>query len=216
MAIIDKLRELVEPLCADLALEIYDLELNGGIFRVAVDKEGGVGMTDIAELTRCISRALDAHDPISGHYTLEVSSPGLERALRTPEHFRRAVGSPVKLKLVPGAVAGRRLEGVLDAADDAGCTLRLTGGTTQQVSYDLIDKARTVFVWGPTPRPSDVAKSKPAAKAKKSAPSAEKTKKQPAGARPGSVAPAVPPVDGASEAATVRPASEDAGKVVNA
>jgi ribosome maturation factor RimP len=195
MAIIDKLRELVEPLCADLGIEIYDLELNGGVFRVSVDRDGGIGMTDIAELTRSISRALDVHDPISGHYTLEVSSPGLERPLRTPEHYRRAVGSPVKLKLVPGAVAGRRLEGLLVAADDTACTLRLSGGAEQQLAYDLIDKARTVFEWGPTPRPSDAAK----AKAKPAAPT--KTKKQPSGA-PGT--------------ATVRPASDDAGKVVNA
>lgn len=195
MAIIDKLREFVEPLCADLGVEIYDLELNGGIFRVSVDRDGGIGMTDIAELTRSISRALDVHDPISGHYTLEVSSPGLERPLRTPEHYRRAVGSPVKLKLVPGAVAGRRLEGLLVAADDTACTLRLSGGAEQQLAYDLIDKARTVFEWGPTPRPSDAAK----AKAKPASPT--KTKKQPSGA-PG--------------AATVRPASDDAGKVVNA
>lgn len=199
MAMIDRLRELVEPLCASLDLEIYDLDMNGGVFRVAVDKEGGVGLSDIAELTRQISRTLDEHDPISGRYTLEVSSPGLERPLRTPEHFRRAVGSPVKLKLVPGAVAGRRLEGLLAAADDAGCTLRLAGGAEQQVAYDLIDKARTVFEWGPTPRPGDVAKAKQAAPAKAKQPT--KTKKQPSGA-PG--------------AATVRPASEDAGKVVNA
>ena len=72
MALIDRLREIVEPLCLDLSVELYDLELNGGVLRVTVDQAEGIGMAAIAPLTREISRALDVHDPISGHFTLEV------------------------------------------------------------------------------------------------------------------------------------------------
>lgn len=59
MAIIDRLREIVEPFCLDLAVELYDIDLNGGVFKVSIDKPGGVDLTDIAQLTREISRALD-------------------------------------------------------------------------------------------------------------------------------------------------------------
>ena len=118
-AMTDRLRELVDPLCAELGLSIYDLDMNGGVFRVAVDKDGGVGLTDIAELTRRISRALDEHDPIAGQFTLEVSSPGLERALRTPSHWQWAIGRQVSIKTIPDHRLGReqlRLE--VDRSND--------------------------------------------------------------------------------------------------
>lgn len=174
MAIIDRLRTIVEPLCAELDLEIYDLDMQGGVFRVAVEKpsaaeSGGVGMADIAELTRSISRTLDELDPISGKYTLEVTSPGLERPLRTPAHFRRAVAGAVKVKLVPGIALGRRVDGVLVSADDDGFVLRLADGTEARVAYDQVEKARTVFEWGPAPKPGG-----PKATAPKSPPSAKK------------------------------------------
>ncbi|HUS61652.1 MAG TPA: ribosome maturation factor RimP [Acidimicrobiales bacterium] len=196
MAIIDRLREIVEPLCLDMAVELYDLELNGGVLKVTVDKDGGIGMADIAPLTREISRALDVHDPISGHFTLEVTSPGLERTLRTPAHFTRAIGSAVKVKLRPGVIEDRRVEGVVLAADDAGVVLdALTeGGEQRRFSYADIDKARTVFAWGPTPRPSDVAAKKAPAK-----PSAKKKR-----------------AAGTPAASAELPATADAVKVVNA
>ena len=89
-------------------LDLYDLELNGGVLRVVVDRRdaGGVGMDAITQVTRPVSRALDEHDPIDGRFTLEVSSPGLERTLRTPEHFRGAVGTVVAVK-TPRAPPGR-------------------------------------------------------------------------------------------------------------
>ena len=141
MAIIDKLRELVEPLCADLALEIYDLELNGGVFRVAVDKEGGVGMTDIAELTRCISRALDVHDPISGHYTLEVSSPGMERPLERSADFERFKGSRVRVKM-PGEFGRRQFTGVLGGLEEGSLILEVAGGRLERIQLDQIERVR--------------------------------------------------------------------------
>ena len=75
----ERVRTLVEPLVAELDLDLYDLEHTGGVLRVLVDQPGGVDIDAIAALTRAISRALDEHDPIPGEYTLEVSSPGLER-----------------------------------------------------------------------------------------------------------------------------------------
>lgn len=179
VALIDRLREIVEPLCLDLSVELYDLELNGGVLKVTVDQAEGIGMAAIAPLTREISRALDVHDPISGHFTLEVTSPGLERALRTPAHYVRAIGTPIKLKLRPGVAEDRRVEGMVLAADDTGVVLgpAPSRADERRFAYVDIDKARTVFEWGPTPRPSDAA----AKKAPTKTGATKKTAKQPAG-----------------------------------
>lgn len=151
----ERVRELVVPLVTDLGLDLYDLELTGGALRVVVEQPGGVGMDAITELTRRISRALDEHDPISGHFTLEVSSPGLERTLRTPTHYAGAVGTPVTVKLSARIDGDRRLTGVLREADDDGIVVELDdpAGETRRVAYPDIERARTVFVWGPAPKP---------------------------------------------------------------
>jgi ribosome maturation factor RimP len=167
----DRVRLLIEPLVADVGVDLYDLELNGGSLRVLVDLPGGVDMGVITELTRRISRALDEHDPISGHFTLEVSSPGLERPLRTPEHFVRAVGTKVTVKTVSGLEGGRRVAGTLIEADDDGIVVELDqpGGERRHLAHDEIERARTVFEWGPAPKPGKGPKapSSKAAKAKK-------------------------------------------------
>src|SRR3546814_9850277 len=76
--------EIIAPLVEAAGLDLYDLELAGGVLRVLVDREGGADIDAISKLTRATSRALDEHDPIAGSYTLEVSTPGLER--RSEEH----------------------------------------------------------------------------------------------------------------------------------
>ena len=221
MALIDRLRELVEPLCLDLGVELYDLDLNGGIFRVTIDKAGGVGIDDIAELTREVSRMLDAEDPISGRYTLEVSSPGLERLLRTPTHFARAVGGTVKCKLRAGAGTERRLEGELASADDTGIVLRTVTGE-RRVAYDDIDKARTVFVWGPTSKPGTAPKPSPGTAPKPSPGTASKQSKNARSPHSGAAAtsaagePAANQPTGAPGASTESSATSDAVKVVKA
>jgi ribosome maturation factor RimP len=155
MAISDKLHAIVDPICAELALELVDLEYSGGVVRVTVDREGGIDMEAIAAATRAISRAFDEHDPISGKFLLEVSSPGLERTLRTPAHFQRAVGSKVRIKTKPGLEGDRRIDGTLRAADDDGVTIVVADpdGSERHVRYDDVERARTVFEWGPTPKP---------------------------------------------------------------
>lgn len=168
------LRAILQPLAADLGVEIFDLEFTGGVLRVALDRaDGGVDIDVIAAATRLFSRALDAEDPIPGRYTLEVSSPGLERPLRAPAHFRWAVGRVVTLKTVPTADGPRRIQGTLERADDHGCTVvadhvdgqpvdLATGGAPRfDLAYDDIAQARTVFEWGPTPRPGQGPSSRP-------------------------------------------------------
>jgi ribosome maturation factor RimP len=152
MTTADRLRELIEPLAADQGVDLYDLDLGAGKLEVTVDRAGGIDMQAIAALTRAISRRLDEVDPIAGHYTLEVSSPGLERALRTPAHFASAVGREVSIKTVAGIEGDRRIRGAIQSADDLTVTVA-TGDETRTVSYDDIEKARTVFEWGGQPKP---------------------------------------------------------------
>ena len=160
MGISDRLHDIVDPICTELDLELVDLEYAGAVVRVTIDRPGGIDMEAIAKVTRAVSRAFDEHDPIAGRFTLEVSSPGLERTLRTSSHFQRAVGSTVRIKSRPGVEGARRIDGLLSAADDDGCTVTLASpaGETRHVRYDDIERARTVFEWGPAPKPG----SKPA------------------------------------------------------
>ena len=104
--------------------------------------------SSIATLSRAISRSLDEHDPIEGHYTLEVGTPGLERPLRTATHFAHAVGSTVKVKTKPGTEGDRRLEGTITSADDDTVTVTSDDGTARRLAYADIERARTTFEWG--------------------------------------------------------------------
>ena len=148
----DRVAALIAPDLASLSLSLYDIEFAGGVLRVVVDRPGGVDLDAIAAITRATSRLLDEHDPVAGHYTLEVSSPGLERRLRTPQHFAGAVGETVKLKLRAGAAADRRVTGVLASADDDAAVVRLADLATLRVAYSDIQQARTVFEWEATPK----------------------------------------------------------------
>jgi ribosome maturation factor RimP len=158
-ALLERVRPIVAPILADLGLDLYDLEMQSGTVRVTVDRDGGVDLEAIALATRLISRELDHRDPIPGKYTLEVSSPGLERNLRTPDHFQRVIGWKVQVRTQPGVTGDRRVHGLLVAADDEGFTVRpeLDGGAPapdRRLGYDDVDRARTLFEWAATPKPA--------------------------------------------------------------
>jgi ribosome maturation factor RimP len=148
MTTTDRVRDIVVPLVADADLDLYDLDLAGGVLQVLVDKPGGADIGVISTLARSISRALDEHDPIDGTYALEVSSPGLERPLREPAHFAKAVGTTVKIKTKPGVDGERRVEGVLTASDDTAVTVQPADGAERTLRYEDIERARTTFQWG--------------------------------------------------------------------
>ncbi len=155
MSALERVHVLVEPIVAGEGLELYDLELNGGVLRILVDQAGGVGLEAITRLTRAVSRALDDADPIDGKFTLEVSSPGLERPLRTPAHFEGAVGSVIAVKTVAATSGDRRVRGLLDSVDADGIVVIVGADPDERrhVDFAEIERARTVFEWGPGPKP---------------------------------------------------------------
>ena len=153
MGIVERVNQLVEPICADLGVDLFDVDHAGGILRVTVEREGGVDIGTISLITRELSRALDHDDPIPGRYTLEVSSPGLERPLRRQSHFVRSIGQRIKVKTKPHVEGERRLEGTLAAAGDDGIQLVVDDATTHSLAYDDIERSNTIFEWGPAPKP---------------------------------------------------------------
>ena len=166
---IDRVHALVAPIAADLQLDVYDIERRGATMRITLDthpgSESGISLDSLSLATRLISRELDHEDPITGQYTLEVTSPGLERQLRTAAHYQREVGKTISVRLRDPQADPRRFQGALIAANDRTATLLLDDGAERTVSIGEVDKARTVFEWGPQPKPGK----QPAAKSRSGA-----------------------------------------------
>jgi ribosome maturation factor RimP len=140
-------RPVVEAAGLDLWEVSFGKEDGRMVLRVTIDREGGVDLDTISETSQRISRRLDLEGFSEGRaYALEVSSPGLERALRVPRHFERSVGEVVRVKTA-GPVGGRRVhEGALVSADAEAITVASDGGELR-VPYEDIVSARTVFEW---------------------------------------------------------------------
>ncbi len=162
--VVDAVTAVVHPIVSGLQLDLYDLEFNGGILRITIDtppgSAGGVTLDQLALVNRLVGRDLDQQDPIPGHYTLEVTSPGLERNLRVPAHFQREIGKSVSIRLRSVANGERRLQGVLIAADGTTATIRMDDAalTERVIPLDTIDRARTVFHWAKAEKLSDKSK----------------------------------------------------------
>lgn len=150
-----RVRALVEPVLEAEGLELVDALFSGGALQIFVDRPGGIDLEAISAVSTVVSQLLDEYDPVPGRYTLEVSSPGLERPLRRPEHFARFVGTLVAVKTRPGTPGDRRAEGALETADGTGIVI-----AGRRLAYAEIERAHTVFEWGAAPKPG----SRPAGK----------------------------------------------------
>ncbi len=154
----DRLWSEVESYVAAEHLELDDLETlgegSGRIIRVTIDATEGAGVDvgRIAKLSRGLSRVLDDLDPYEGSYTLEVSSPGLERKLRRPRHYEKSVGKEIKVKTAAPVSGERTHNGVLTAADDSSFTMSVDG-EPRRIDYDAVASARTVFEWKKAAKP---------------------------------------------------------------
>jgi ribosome maturation factor RimP len=148
----------VEPLVRARRCTLYDLEMVGRgatqVLRVTIDAPSGVDTDTLEAISRLVSRALDEAELIPGRYSLEVSSPGLERSLKRPEHFASVVGRDdltARVKVKEGDEVNV-LEGVVAEAGEDGFRLETSEGDAVDVAYDQVVSARTVFHWGPAAR----------------------------------------------------------------
>jgi ribosome maturation factor RimP len=128
----DQLRELLAPVVAGLGYQLWELEFmprsGGGLLRLYIDSPGGITVDDCERVSHGVSETLDAADPIPSHYTLEVSSPGLDRVLRTREHFERFAGERVKLEMMQPIEGRKRFAGRLLGVRESEITLELESG----------------------------------------------------------------------------------------
>jgi ribosome maturation factor RimP len=150
MRTVEHIWKVVEPYLAAEQLELDDLELVGQgrarTLRVVVDAAGGVDLDRISDVSRGLSRLLDAETDLPGPYQLEVTSPGLERKLTRPSHYRKAVGREVVVKTGQATIRG-----ILRSADERSFTVEADEEKT--IPYDGVVSARTVFRWDRAPKP---------------------------------------------------------------
>ena len=142
MSLEQSIKLAVESLGANLYDIVSTKAHDRNIFRVLVTAEGGISLDKCAEISRMISPILDVDEPMNGEYILEVSSPGIERKLRTKEHFKASIGEKVKIKNFATEV----YKGELILADNEKIIVRTEFGD-DEITYDSILSAATYFEW---------------------------------------------------------------------
>jgi len=151
-----RLIELAEPVCADSGYELVDLRYQSDqgawVVRVFIDgegeKNGAISFDDCETISRELSAIFDVEDPIQGAYNLEVSSPGVERPLRTVAHFRRYVGDEVKVSLHEGVSGRRNFRGTVRAVADDGSSVDLeVDGKSFTLPLQDLRSAKLVVDW---------------------------------------------------------------------
>lgn len=145
-----RLIALIEPALKALGYELVDIDLRlgrRGLLRVYIDRrsddEGGVTLADCELVSGQVGALLDVEDPIPGMYDLEISSPGLDRRLRTLEHFERFVGREVRIELARARDGRRRLKGLLTAVENETIVVDVDGNAWR-LSFGEIGEARLV------------------------------------------------------------------------
>lgn len=146
--IAQQVEALATPIGTRMGLEVVDVELLGEgrhqVVRVLVDRDGGVGVEDCARLSEALSRELDLYDLPIGAYTLEVASPGLDRALRKPAEFIQFSGRTVAVTTYAPVGGQRRFRGRLLGLVDGRVSVRLEDGREVRLGLDEIAQARLV------------------------------------------------------------------------
>ena len=146
---------LVRPVIEQAGFEFVELattrEHGRKVLRVVVDRPGGVDLDALSQLSATVSRHLDQEGYEDGPYGLEVSSPGIERPLKRPEHFARSVGEQVKVKTTAPIAGSRTHTGTLVSADEDAIVIATADGDEGtgdlRVPYADIVSARTVVDW---------------------------------------------------------------------
>lgn len=152
--ICERVRAISLPILESLGLELVEIEYRRGgresILRLFIDKQGGVNLDDCADFSRELSTVLDVEDFIPGEYNLEVSSPGLDRPLKTPADYARYQGRLIKVRtyeLFPDDAGNRRKTflGYLEGLQDGVVTMKLTEGQGAALPLEKIAKAHLEF-----------------------------------------------------------------------
>ena len=141
----ERLIALIEPVLVRLGYELVELEYAAGrsqaVVRIFIDRPAGITVEDCERVSREVAALLDVDDPIPTAYTLEVSSPGFDRVLRTAAHFERFVGSRVFVELKAPRAGRRRYTGMLQAVNATGIELEVDKQKVE-VPFEEIGKAR--------------------------------------------------------------------------
>jgi ribosome maturation factor RimP len=136
----EQILQILEPIASNMGLDLEDVEIKSAgkhsIVQVSIDKDGGINLDEVAQISNQISEALDAKEVLGEKpYTLEVGSPGIDRALTLPRHWRRNNGRLVKINFGSNSEIGRIIE-----SDDEKVSLEIKG-KTRSINFDKIDKA---------------------------------------------------------------------------
>lgn len=136
----EQILQILEPIASNMGLDLEDVEIKSAgkssIVQISIDKDGGINLDEVAQISNQISEALDAKEVLGEKpYTLEVGSPGIDRALTLPRHWRRNNGRLVKISFGSNSEIGRIIE-----SDDEKVSLEVKG-KTRSINFDKIDKA---------------------------------------------------------------------------
>jgi len=144
-----KLSNLFEPVIESMAYELVGVELtgsgNGTILRIYIDAENGITVDDCQAVSYQVSGILDVEDPLQGHYTLEVSSPGLDRPLVKPEHFEQFTGELVKIRSTEAVLGRKNFKGILESFDGEYLYVAVDN-EVYEIPFDIVEKANLVPV----------------------------------------------------------------------
>ncbi len=151
-AVVEKVREIAERAGSGEGIEVVEVHLLGGggtrVLRIFIDKPSGVTHADCEFMSQQVGTILDVEDVIpGGRYTLEISSPGVERKLSKPQDFERFVGQKVKVTLREPVADQRHWNGVLKSFTQGTITLEPAPGKQVEIPFDQVEKANLKFEW---------------------------------------------------------------------
>jgi ribosome maturation factor RimP len=150
-AVLSKIEEIAGRVAESEGIEVVEIELKGGgknqFLRVSIDKPEGVTHTDCETMSHQLGTILDSEDLIPAHYTLEVSSPGVERKLLKLKDFERFQGKKAKVVLREPLDSQKHLEGTLAGVEDEQIIFDLSSGARVHFPHQQVEKANLKFEW---------------------------------------------------------------------
>jgi ribosome maturation factor RimP len=150
---IKQIERLILPMLAEFNFQLVDIEIvrgkNRSILRIFIDKMGGITVDDLTAFSHRIEDSIDAEDIFEGSYTLEVSSPGLDRRVRYPDDFNRFAGRQIRIKTHTRVDGSNNISGILLGMQGDAVAIK-RGESTVLIELDNIDHANLIYDWGET------------------------------------------------------------------